>query len=61
MTTASDRRATLATIAAAAGVSLPTVSKVVNGKDDVAPATRARVQQLLAEHNYVPVSTRRPG
>ncbi len=61
MTTTPDRRATLATIAAAAGVSLPTVSKVVNGKDDVAPGTRARVQQLLAEHNYVPVSTRRPG
>lgn len=61
MTTAPDRRATLATIAAAAGVSLPTVSKVINGKADVAPATRERVQQLLAEHNYVPVSSRRPG
>ncbi|MFQ1002309.1 LacI family DNA-binding transcriptional regulator [Modestobacter sp. SSW1-42] len=52
-------RPTLASIAAAAGVSLPTVSKVVNGKSDVAPATRAHVQQLLEQHNYVPV-TRRP-
>ncbi|QXG76039.1 LacI family DNA-binding transcriptional regulator [Modestobacter sp. L9-4] len=52
-------RPTLASIAAAAGVSLPTVSKVVNGKTDVAPATRAHVQALLEQHNYVPV-TRRP-
>ena len=51
-------RPTLASIAAAAGVSLPTVSKVVNGKQDVAPATRAHVQQLLDEHNYVPVTRR---
>jgi LacI family transcriptional regulator len=49
-------RATLAEIAAAAGVSSPTVSKVVNGRADVAPATRARVERLLDEHNY-----RRPG
>jgi LacI family transcriptional regulator len=45
-------RSTLADIAAEAGVSLPTVSKVVNGRADVAPATRARVEQLLDEHNY---------
>ena len=53
-------RPTLASIAAAAGVSLPTVSKVVNGKQDVAPATRAHVQQLLEEHNYVPVARKAP-
>ncbi|HWG02544.1 MAG TPA: LacI family DNA-binding transcriptional regulator [Trebonia sp.] len=47
-----DRRTTLAVIAAEAGVSLPTVSKVVNGRPDVAPATRARVERLLDEHNY---------
>jgi LacI family transcriptional regulator len=46
------RRATLATIAAAAGVSMPTVSKVVNGRPDVAPATRVRVERLLDEHQY---------
>jgi LacI family transcriptional regulator len=51
-------RPTLASIAAAAGVSLPTVSKVLNGKLDVAPATRARVQKLLEEHNYVPLARR---
>jgi LacI family transcriptional regulator len=46
------QRTTLAAIAAEAGVSLPTVSKVVNGRPDVAPATRARVQSLLEEHAY---------
>jgi LacI family transcriptional regulator len=48
----SVRKPTLAAIAAEAGVSLPTVSKVVNGRPDVAPATRARVEQLLAHHQY---------
>ena len=33
-------------------MSLPTVSKVVNGRADVAPATRARVERLLDERNY---------
>jgi LacI family transcriptional regulator len=47
-----EHRTTLAAIAAEAGVSLPTVSKVVNGRPDVAPATRARVERLLDEHNY---------
>ncbi|SOD97285.1 LacI family DNA-binding transcriptional regulator [Blastococcus haudaquaticus] len=49
-------RPTLASIAAAAGVSLPTVSKVVNGRQDVSPATRAHVLQLLEEHHYVPLA-----
>ena len=33
-----ERKTTLAAIAAEAGVSLPTVSKVVNGRPDVAEA-----------------------
>jgi LacI family transcriptional regulator len=45
-------RPTLAEIAAEAGVSLPTVSKVVNGHADVAPTTRARIEQLLGERQY---------
>jgi LacI family transcriptional regulator len=45
-------RTTLAAIAAEAGVSLPTVSKVVNGRPDVAAGTRARVERLLDEHHY---------
>ena len=47
-----ESRTTLATIATEAGVSLPTVSKVVNGRPDVAPSTRARVERLLHEHHY---------
>src|SRR3954454_17832333 len=39
-------RVTVADIAAAAGVSVPTVSKVLNGHADVAPYTRARVEAL---------------
>ena len=54
-----ERRTTLAAIAAEAGVSLPTVSKVVNGRPDVAPATRARVEELLHEHNYTRGGLRR--
>ena len=52
-------RSTLATIAASAGVSVATVSKVLNGRSDVAPATRALVQGLLQQHNYVAPSARR--
>jgi LacI family transcriptional regulator len=48
-----SRRVTLAAIAAAAGVSVPTVSKVVNGRADVAAATRSRVESLLTEYDYV--------
>jgi LacI family transcriptional regulator len=48
-----DGRATLATVAASAGVSVATVSKVLNGRGDVAPATRQLVLDLLHEHDYV--------
>ena len=51
--TATDGRATLAAIAASAGVSVSTVSKVLNGRADVGPQTRARVEALLAEYAYV--------
>ena len=40
-------------MAASAGVSIATVSKVVNGRTDVGPATRQRIEQLLKEHEYV--------
>ncbi|MFJ6198047.1 LacI family DNA-binding transcriptional regulator [Micromonospora sp. NPDC092111] len=45
-------RATLSEIATAAGVSVPTVSKVLNGRPDVAPATRRKIQDLLDRHAY---------
>jgi LacI family xylobiose transport system transcriptional regulator len=47
-----SERVTIAYIADAAGVSIPTVSKVVNGRADVAPGTRARVEELLREYGY---------
>ena len=37
-----DGRTTLETVAAAAGVSLATVSKVLNDREDVGAATRLR-------------------
>jgi LacI family transcriptional regulator len=46
-------RVTLADIAVAAGVSVATVSKVRNGRTDVAAGTRSRVEAVLADHNYV--------
>ena len=53
-----DGRATLETVAVAAGVSQATVSKVLNYRKDVAAATRLRVHALLDQYGYV--STRRP-
>ncbi|RZU10897.1 LacI family transcriptional regulator [Kribbella rubisoli] len=46
-------RVTLATVAGSAGVSVATVSKVLNGRSDVSPVTRARVQEILQKHGYV--------
>lgn len=43
---------TIAQIAREVGVSVPTVSKVLNGRADVAPATRARVEEALSRHRY---------
>ncbi len=45
-------RATIATIARETGVSVATVSKVLNGRSDVAPATRARIEASLENHHY---------
>jgi DNA-binding LacI/PurR family transcriptional regulator len=54
-------KVTLADVAAAAGVSVATVSKVVHGRADVAEQTRSRVEALLAEYNYsAPRRARRP-
>jgi DNA-binding LacI/PurR family transcriptional regulator len=45
-------RSTLTGIAAQAGVSVSTVSKVLNGRTDVAPDTRDRVGQMLRSSGY---------
>jgi LacI family xylobiose transport system transcriptional regulator len=43
---------TVATIARLAGVSPPTVSRVLNGRSGVAVDTRRRVEELLRQHGY---------
>jgi LacI family transcriptional regulator len=47
-----ERRVTITAIAREAGVSVPTVSRVINGRSDVAPGTRERVEELLRRHDY---------
>jgi DNA-binding LacI/PurR family transcriptional regulator len=51
---APDRASTIAEIARLAGVSAPTVSKVVNGHSQVAAQTRALVERVLNEQGYRP-------
>ncbi len=46
------RAVTISSIAAEAGVSVPTVSRVLNGRSDVAPQTRERIERLLLHHGY---------
>lgn len=43
---------TIAEIAERAGVSVATVSKVVNGRVDVAPRTRSLVESVIRRHGY---------
>jgi LacI family transcriptional regulator len=43
---------TIADIAALAGVSVPTVSKVINGRADVSAETRRRVEAAIQERGY---------
>ncbi|MFI9814164.1 LacI family DNA-binding transcriptional regulator [Saccharothrix variisporea] len=47
-----DSGATITQLAALAGVSVATVSKVVNGHPDVAAETRASVEGVIREHGY---------
>jgi LacI family xylobiose transport system transcriptional regulator len=49
---ADSKRVTLATIAAETGVSVTTISKVLNGRGDVAASTRARVEAHLQRRGY---------
>lgn len=48
-----DARPTLAQIAAASGVSVSTVSKVLNRRGDVGAATRQRLEEALSRYGYV--------
>ena len=51
---AGPRKPTIRTVAERAGVSLKTVSRVINNEPSVLPATRARVLQTIAELDYEP-------
>src|SRR5215218_3073839 len=46
------KRVTMAEVAAAADVSVPTVSKVLNGRFDVAVETRQRVEEVIHASGY---------
>jgi LacI family transcriptional regulator, xylobiose transport system transcriptional regulator len=47
-----EKPLTIAQIAELTGVSIPTVSKVVNGRSEVAPETRAMVENAIRVHGY---------
>jgi len=55
------RAVTIAAIAEEAGVSVPTVSRVLNRRSDVAPGTRERVERLLRDSGYRRRGTRADG
>jgi LacI family transcriptional regulator len=55
---AMPQRVTMAAIAAVADVSVPTVSRVLNGRGDVAAETRLRVESALGELGYARTSRR---
>jgi LacI family transcriptional regulator len=48
----SDGRTTIREIAELAGVSIATVSRVVNGSGRVSPSTRSTVERIVREHGY---------
>jgi DNA-binding LacI/PurR family transcriptional regulator len=49
-----NRAATIADVAKAAGVSIPTVSRILNNKDHVAEETRQRVNEAIRTLGYAP-------
>jgi LacI family transcriptional regulator len=49
-----NKRATIKHVAKAAGVSTQTVSRVINGRPDVSPETRGRIQQIIEDLDYQP-------
>ncbi len=48
------KRVSIRDVAKAAGVSITTVSKALNGYPDVNPDTKKRIEQIVQEMNYVP-------
>lgn len=54
-----QNRANLRDVAKAAGVSVATVSRVLNSPDSVAPETRAKVQDIISELRFMPSAAAR--
>jgi DNA-binding LacI/PurR family transcriptional regulator len=54
MTAAARKRVTIKQVAKAAGVSTQTISRVINDRPDVAPATRERVLGVIERLGYQP-------
>ena len=54
-----EQNATLAEIAAAAGVSVPTVSRVLNGRPGISAPKRHEIERLLEDRGYERRKTRR--
>ncbi len=54
-----SRRPTIRDVARLAGVSVCTVSRVLNDRPDVAPATRDRVRAIIADLRFVPAAAAR--
>jgi LacI family transcriptional regulator len=52
MATTGAARPTIKDIAALAGVTPGTVSRVVNGRPGVGPLVRAQIEQLISQHGY---------
>jgi DNA-binding LacI/PurR family transcriptional regulator len=48
------KKMTIVDIAKASGVSITTVSRILNNKPDVAEETRQRVLQVIEQHNFSP-------
>jgi LacI family transcriptional regulator len=57
----SNNRATITAVAKHAGVSIATVSKVVNGRTGVSDETRGRVRDAISALGYVSVGERQSG
>ncbi|WP_342565640.1 LacI family DNA-binding transcriptional regulator [Paenibacillus sp. FSL R7-0345] len=49
-----DKEMTIKDVARLAGVSVATVSRVMNGRDRVSDATRKKIQRIIEELNFVP-------
>ena len=54
-----QKRANLRDVAKAAGVSVATVSRVLNSPDSVAPETRSKVQDIISELRFMPSAAAR--